>query len=136
MHNRPMDHPFGDLLGLRFTSAPSGSSRCTLSLAPEHLNPHGVAHGAVVFALADTGMGAALYPTLAAGETCATIEIKISYFRAVSSGELTCTSTLVNRGRTVAHLDSRIFAGEKLVAAANGNFAIFPVRPAADAASP
>ncbi len=136
MHNRPMDHPFGDLLGLRFTSAPSGSTRCTLSLAPEHLNPHGVAHGAVVFALADTGMGAALYPTLAAGETCATIEIKISYFRAVSSGELTCTSTLVNRGRTVAHLDSRIFAGDKLVAAANGNFAIFPVRPAAAAASP
>lgn len=131
-----MDHPFGDLLGLRFTSAPSGGSRCTLSLAPEHLNPHGVAHGAVVFALADTGMGAALYPTLAAGETCATIEIKISYFRAVSSGELTCTSTLVNRGRTVAHLDSRIFTGDKLVAAANGNFAIFPVRPAADAASP
>ena len=135
MHNRPMDHPFGDLLGLRFTSAPSGSSRCTLSLAPEHLNPHGVAHGAVVFALADTGMGAALYPTLAAGETCATIEIKISYFRPVSRGELVCESTLVNRGRSVAHLDSRVFAGDTLIAAASGNFAILaPREPARDRA--
>lgn len=46
-----MEHPFGELLGLEFTSAPPGSSRCALTLTAEHLNPHGVAHGAAIFAL-------------------------------------------------------------------------------------
>ena len=124
-----MDHPFAELIGLTFAASAPGSSRCSLTLTPEHLNPHGVVHGAVVFALADTGMGAALYPTLAAGESCATIEIKISYFRPVSRGALVCESTLVNRGRSVAHLDARVYAaGDRLIAAASGNFAIFALR--------
>ncbi len=130
-----MDHPFAELIGLAFTAVAPGRSRCALTLSPQHLNPHGVVHGAVVFALADTGMGAALYPSLAPGETCATIEIKISYFRPVSRGELVCESTLVNRGRSVAHLDSRVFAGDALIAAASGNFAILaPREPARDRA--
>ena len=94
-------------------------------MAPAHLNPHRVVHGAVLYALADTGMGAALYPTLADGEICATIEIKINYFKPVSGGEVACTTRIVNRGRSVANLESRLFVGETLVAQANGNYAIF-----------
>ena len=37
------------------------------------MNPHNVVHGAVLYAMADTGMGAALYPTLSADKVCATI---------------------------------------------------------------
>lgn len=121
-------HPFADHLGLRFTGHGEGSSRCALEVGEVHLNPHGVVHGAVIFALADTGMGAALYPTLGEGESCATIEIKINFFRPVSGGALECTSTLVNRGRTVANLESRITREGVLVAVANGNFAVFAQR--------
>ena len=99
-------------------------------MAPAHLNPHRVVHGAVLYALADTGMGAALYPTLADGEICATIEIKINYFKPVSGGEVACTTRIVNRGRSVANLESRLFVGETLVAQANGNYAIFKPRAA------
>ena len=84
-----------------------------------------MAHGAVVFAMGDTGMGAALFPTLGAGEICATIEVKINYFKPVVSGELACLTELVNRGKTVANLQSSIYLGETLVAKANGNYAIF-----------
>jgi acyl-CoA thioesterase len=87
-----------------------------------------VAHGAVIYALADTGMGIALYPTLGKDEICATIEIKINYFKPVSTGKITCTTELVNRGRTVANLESRVFSGETLVAQANGNYSIFTPR--------
>lgn len=126
-----LPHPFGDLIGLHVEHQAAGESTLALDVAPAHLNPHRVVHGAVLYALADTGMGAALYPTLAPGEICATIEIKINYFRPVTSGRVVCKTTLVNRGRSVANLESRLYADEALVAQANGNYAVLkPARPA------
>lgn len=125
-----MDHPFADLIALRTEEQGHGHSRLSLDVAPEHLNPHRVVHGAVLYALADTGMGAALYPTLADGEICATIEIKINYFKPVSAGRVDCVTQLVNRGRSVANLESRLSVGDTLVALANGNYAIFKPRTA------
>lgn len=126
-----MHHPFAALIGLVVEEQRSGFSRCTLAIGATHLNPHGVVHGAVVYALADTGMGAALYPTLGEGEICATIEVKINYFRPVASGAISCITEVVNRGRTVANLESRVYSGEALVALANGNYSIFTPRKAA-----
>lgn len=120
-----MHHPFAELIGLAVEDQRSGFSKCTLVAAAHHLNPHNVVHGAVIYALADTGMGIALYPTLKKDEICATIEIKINYFKPVVSGLITCTTELVNRGKTVANLESRVFVGQTLVAQANGNYSIF-----------
>lgn len=127
-----MKHPFADLIALRTAEQGPGSSRLELRVTTDHLNPHQVVHGAVVYAMADTGMGAALYPTLADGEICATIEIKINYFKPIAQGLLRCETALVNRGKTIANLESRIYLGEVLVAQANGNYAIFKPRPVAD----
>ncbi len=126
-----MDHPFADLIDLRIVECSAGASRLALTVTESHLNPHRVVHGAVLYALADTGMGSALYPTLTEGEICATIEIKINYFKPVTRGEVVCTTQLVNRGRTVANLESRLFVGDTLVATANGNYAIFTPRSSA-----
>lgn len=123
-----MRHPYADLIGLVFQEQRSGFSRCSLSVAEHHRNPQGVVHGAVIYSLADTGMGGALYPTLEPGEICATIEVKINYFKPVISGVLTCVTELVNRGKTVANLESSVRCGEVLVAKASGNYSIF--RPA------
>jgi acyl-CoA thioesterase len=123
-----MNHPFADLIGLTVEEQRSGFSKCSVVVAAHHLNPHKVVHGAVIYALADTGMGVALYPTLGKDEICATIEIKINYFKPVASGLITCTTELVNRGKTVANLESRVFSGATLVAQANGNYSIFTPR--------
>lgn len=123
-----MNNPFAELIDLRVQARSAGSSILSLTVAPQHLNPHGVVHGAVLYALADTGMGTALYPTLADGEICATIEIKMNYFKPVSEGDVLCKTELVNRGKTVANLDSRLYVGDLLVAQANGNYAIFRPR--------
>ncbi|HMM51462.1 MAG TPA: PaaI family thioesterase [Burkholderiaceae bacterium] len=120
-----MVNHFAELLALKIDEQRAGYSRLSLVVARQHLNPHGVAHGAVLYALADTGMGTALYPTLADGQICATIEIKISYFKPVFGGQLVCTTELLNRGKTVANLESRVYLDDQLVAAANGNYAIF-----------
>jgi acyl-CoA thioesterase len=125
-----MNHPFAELIDLDSVETKPGSSTLTLVVAPQHLNPHQVVHGAVLFAMADTGMGSALYPTLEAGEICATIEIKINYFKPVFQGKLVCKTELVNRGRAVANLESRVYLEQVLVAQANGNYAIFRPRGA------
>lgn len=123
-----MSHPFADLIALKVDEQRAGYSRLSLAVAQHHLNPHGVVNGAVVYAMADTGMGAALYPTLTEGQICATIEIKINYFKPIASGVLECITELVNRGKTVANLDSRVFIDGTLVATANGNYALFTPR--------
>ena len=48
-----MDHPFADLIGLTLDQQGSGSSTFSLSVDDQHLNPHGVVHGAVLYAMAD-----------------------------------------------------------------------------------
>jgi acyl-CoA thioesterase len=120
-----MHHPFAELLGLSVAHKEPGASRCVLPENPRLRNPHGVVHGAAMYALADTGMGAALYTLLAEGEYCATIEIKITYFKAVREGELECLTRLLHRGKRVAALESEILHRGALIAKASGSFAIF-----------
>ena len=117
-------HPFADLIGLRFDEQKDGRSRCRVALTPELANPHGVVHGAVAYALADTGMGGALYPLLEEGESCATIEIKIVYLSSAREGELVCDTRVVRKGSRVAVLESEIFESDRLVAKALGTYSI------------
>ena len=120
-----MNHPFADLIGLVFESVHQGRSLCRIEVDDKLMNPHGVVHGSIMSALADTGMGGALYPLLAENESCATIEIKISYFKPVREGTLECTTQLLHKGKTVASLESEIFSNDKLVAKASGTYSIF-----------
>ncbi len=109
---------------MQIDEALPGRSRCSIALQPHHLNVVGIVHGGVLFTLADTGMGSALQPALPPGHYCATVEIKMNYFRPVVEGTLTCASRVVYQGRTLANLESEVFAGERLLAKANGTFAI------------
>jgi acyl-CoA thioesterase len=120
-----MKLPFVERVGLRIEEQRAGYSVCKLDIENYHLNSTGVVHGGVLFTLADTGMGAVLYPTLAIDEICATIEIKINYFKPVLSGLIVCTSEIVNRGKSVANIESCVYSGDVLVAKANGSFSIF-----------
>lgn len=122
---QPARHAFADLIGLHFSEAAPGESNCFIDIDQTLMNPHHVVHGGVLFSMADTGMGSALYPSLAEGELCATIEIKIAYFKPVSTGRLTCHTRVTHRGRRTAHLESEIRNGEALVAKATGSYAIF-----------
>jgi acyl-CoA thioesterase len=118
-------HPFGELIGLVFEDMAAGSSLCRLAVREELYNPHRVIHGGILYSMADTGMGAAVYPSLKTGELCATVEIKITYFKAVRNGSLECRSTVVNRGKTIASLESEILNDGTLVAKAYGTYSIF-----------
>lgn len=123
-----MSLPFVRHIGARIVESAAGSSLLALEIQPFHFNSSGVVHGGVPFTLADTGMGAALFPSLSAGEGLATIEIKINYFRPVLQGELMCRSTVLHRGRSTATMESTLTIGDSVVGKAIGTFAIFPRR--------
>ncbi len=121
-------HPFGELLGLNFEKVDAGFSRCVVEMGEKHLNPHRTLHGGVVYSMADTGMGAALYSLLSEREACATVEIKITYLKAVFSGTLTCDTKVIHKGGCIAFMESEVRNGESLVAKATGTFTIFKAR--------
>ncbi len=120
-------NPFGELLGLEFSRCDAGESTCSLQVGPHLLNPYGMLHGGVLYSMADTGMGGALYSILNQGEQCTTLEITIAYMRPVSSGSLQCLSKVIHKGKRVAFLESEIREGEHLIARASGTFAIIRV---------
>jgi acyl-CoA thioesterase len=73
-------------------------------------------------------MGGALYSVLEEKELCTTVEIKITYFAAVSSGKLTCDTRVINRRSRIATLESEIENQGQLVAKATGTFYIYEER--------
>jgi acyl-CoA thioesterase len=121
-------HPFGDLIGLNFSKCENGYSECSLVVNEKLLNPHGVVHGGVIYSMADTGMGGALYSVLEDDESCATIEIKINYFTPVKSGVLVCRTRVIHKSKRIAVMESEISCGNSLIAKAIGTYSIFKIK--------
>ena len=121
-------HPYGDLIGLKFTKFDKGCSQCVLEVDTRLFNPHQVLHGWILYSMADTGMGGALYSFLDKDETCATIEIKINYFKAVKFGQLKCNTNVIHKGKKIGVMESEILNDDQIVAKAIGTFSIFKVK--------
>lgn len=103
----------------------------SVDIGPQHLNPYGLVHGAVPFALMDTAMGAAVMGVVDAGSRCATIELQVRYHKAVATGVLNATATVVSAGRRIVHLQARTTdANGQLIATATGSFAVLAGQPA------
>jgi acyl-CoA thioesterase len=117
--------PFVRWMGIQFSAVENGYSRCSLEVNENMMNSAGILHGGVVYSLADTGMGGSLHSSLAEGERCATIELKIAYLAAVNEGELVCESNVIHRGDQIAVIESDVRNGNRHVARALGTFAIF-----------
>lgn len=123
IHELP--HPFADLVGFDTTNRGDGVCINELTIEEKHFNPHGVVHGAAIYALADTGMGGALSSLLDEGQICSTIEIKINYLRPATGGHLTCETRVINKGSRTAVLESSVASADgKLIARAMGTFMI------------
>ena len=120
-------NPFGELIGLNFTKAEDGFTRGVLEVDEKLFNPHHVVHGGVLYTMADTGMGGAVYSCLEEEELCATVEIKIVYLAPVTSGLLTCDTKVVHRGKRIAIVESEVTNGGRPVAKSTGTYSVFKV---------
>lgn len=121
------DFKFAQMLGMQFVERGDGMCHMAIDIeADTHFNPNGVAHGGVAYSLADSAMGGALLTQLDSGFICATIDLKMNYHVGVREGLLLCKASVLHRGKRVGNVDARLFQNDRLVASANGNFAIFP----------
>ncbi len=127
MEKKSTSFPFSQHVGFKLVERAKGKSHFRLAIQDFHFNPQKVVHGGVLYSLADTGMGAALYPMLAVekGELCATIEIKMTYLKAARKGVLDCHTMVIHKGKRVAMLESEVWNEGKLIAKATGSYAVF-----------
>ena len=118
---------FSEFLDLRFDSA----TVARLDIRPEIVNGVGKLLGPVVFALADYGMGAAVWDTLDEGQVCATVNVAINFIDSAASGEVVCTSRVDRRSRRAAATSAELrHADGRLLATAIGSFAVILGRTA------
>ena len=120
------DFPLRRFLGMELTGEEAGIGIAHVDVGPDHLNPNGVVHGAVLFALVDTAMGKATMSVVdEPGRYCASIEVSLRFIRPAVAGALTATATVVKRGRSVVHLEARVLGDDdRLVGTATGTFAL------------
>ncbi|MBM3800490.1 MAG: PaaI family thioesterase [Actinobacteria bacterium] len=121
----PSQFPLAVFLGMTVETTGYGTARAEVTIDERHLNPNGVAHGSVVFTLADTSMGAATMSILDDGLPCSTIDTQVRYLRAAGPGRLAVETTIVKPGKRIVHLESRAVDQQgRLVATATGSYAV------------
>ena len=117
-----------DQLGMEITSD-GGRATVVLECDERHLNPHGSVHGSVLFAMVDTGMGAATLGTLTGDDFCASVEVHVRFLEPVFAGTLRAEVGVVKAGRRVVQLEADVWEGERRVATATGSFAVIEAAP-------
>ena len=93
-------------------------------------NPIGMVHGGVAATLLDSVVGCAVHTTLRAGVGYSSVELKVSYLRAIHAGrgEIRATGRVVKEGSRIAFAEGGIRDAEgRLLATASGTCIV--VRP-------
>ena len=95
--------PIGRLMNMRGVEAGPGFIVFEAIPGPEHYNPLGTVHGGFAATLLDSAMGCAVHTTLAAGTGYTSIDINVTYVRAITSatGPVTARGEVINVGRRV-----------------------------------
>lgn len=100
--------PLAEHLGLRLSSVAEG--KVTVSMTPQafHKNIMGTVHGGILCSIADAAMGLAFGSTLPAGDTFATVELKINYTRPVFDQTIYAHGSVVHQGKTMGVMECRV----------------------------
>src|SRR5690606_35616162 len=101
-----------------------GVAEVALALEPHLRNRGNVMHGGAIFSLVDIAMGLACSSSHGFDQRSATIECKINYVRGVADGEVLCIAKVLHAGRRTLVVEAEVVQGDKLVAKAQGTFAV------------
>jgi uncharacterized protein (TIGR00369 family) len=112
-------------LTLDFTVVEVEEGRAVFAVTPAefHYNPIGVVHGGLAATLLDSAMGCAVQTTLPAGVAYTTLDLQVSFVRAITrdTGPVRCEGTVLHSGRRVATTDGKLVdATGKLLASGTG----------------
>ena len=94
--------PIMKTLGFRLIEVGEGMASMEMEAKTEfHSNPMGTIHGGVLCDIADAAIGTAHFTTLTEGESFASIDLQINFFRPVWNERLRAVARPIHRGRTI-----------------------------------
>ena len=98
-----------ELLGFDVESVHDGRAVFRLDVHPRHKQIHGVVHGGILAALADTTGAIAAYTVIPRGVELATLELKINYLEPVPGGTVKAEAKVLRAGRNFIVAECEIF---------------------------
>jgi uncharacterized protein (TIGR00369 family) len=106
--------PFAKLIGLRMAVVEPGRIVMELEAREDLENTIGLLHGATAAALLDTAMGCAISTRLPAGRGSVTLDLKLTYLRALSvrSGTITAEGKVIKLGRQNSYVEGFVRDGK------------------------
>ncbi len=110
-----------------FTLREAGPESIVLGMrvVKRHLQVHGVVHGGILAALADTAGGLAVYMWLPRGSRVATVDMKINYLEPVERGVVMAHARVIRLGKNFGVVDCDVTDDTKrLVGKALMTFAV------------
>lgn len=120
--------PIADRLGFRLVGADPGIARFEGEPDATHYNPMGSVHGGYAATLLDSACGCAVSTRLGPDHGFTTLELKISYHRALdaNSGTVRVEGRAITVGRRAAFAEATLVDGEgRLCASATSTLLIF-----------
>lgn len=124
--------PIASLLGFRITEVGDGDVRFTVTPDESVYNPIGVVHGGLACTILDSVAGCAVHTTLPPGSAYTSLEIKVSYLRAIhaTSGELVAHGWVTKPGRRAAFAEADLRdADGRLLATASSTCLVMTPTP-------
>jgi uncharacterized protein (TIGR00369 family) len=94
----------GRMMNMRAGAADTGWVEFTGTPGREHYNPVGTVHGGYAATLLDSCMACAVHTTLPAGVSYTTVDLNITYLRAMTdqTGDVTARGEVIVTGRRIA----------------------------------
>lgn len=109
VRQRMKESKSSELLGFDVESVHDGRAIFGMDVRPRHKQIHGVVHGGILAALADTTAAIAAYTVVARGVELATLELKINYLEPVPGGRIKADARVLRRGRNFVVTECEIY---------------------------
>jgi uncharacterized protein (TIGR00369 family) len=106
-----------ELLGFDVESVQAGRAIFRMDVRPRHKQIHGVVHGGILAALADTTAAIAAYTAVPNGTEIATVELSINYLEPVPGGRIKADARVLRAGRNFVVTECEIFTEDGKLAA-------------------
>ncbi len=114
---------FSEDMGIEFLGVIDGATTLRLDLEQKHMSRANRVHGGVLFTLLDSALGRSILSALPEGRGCATVEIKVNYFRPIQAGRVTARVVLRDLTRSLGYAEGEVVNEQgKVLARASGTF--------------
>jgi uncharacterized protein (TIGR00369 family) len=104
-------------LGFDVEKVEKGRAVFLLDVRAHHKQIHGVVHGGILAALADTTAAIAAYTVVPKGTEIATVELKINYLEPVPGGRIKADARVLRAGRNFVVSECEIWNEDQSLAA-------------------